>query len=82
MPCAGRHVEGHPPNCILVQIDDNGRQHMLDLAAVYQRAADPMAPLPPPSPAKVLEPTEIKRARLPRSTAPRRLVAGRSAVPL
>jgi hypothetical protein len=43
---------------------------MLDLAAVYQRAADPMALLPPPSPANVLEPTAIKRARLPKSTAP------------
>ena len=26
MPCAGRHVEGHPPDCILVQTDNNGRR--------------------------------------------------------
>ena len=34
--------------------DEGRRRHLLDLAATYQRVADAMAPLPPPSPRELL----------------------------
>jgi len=48
MPRAARHVEKHLADRVLVEIAYDGRRHMLDLAATYQRAADQIAPPPHP----------------------------------